>query len=101
MNDINEEEKMSFCLVQAHVNGKWIPMGIAPSKASNNDFDSAGALSKELCEMGRITCIVPTEAWSFVTVDTQFSPIKITPFTKGGKTISQIEEQYAALLAKP
>lgn len=72
-------------------------MGIARSKGSNNDFDSAGELSDELLENGRITCIVPTEKWSFVTLDTSAYAIKITPFTKDLKDVEYIERQYEQL----
>ena len=91
------EEKYSFCLVQALIQNVWVPMGIARSKGSESDFDSAGSLSDELREKGRITCIVPTESWSFVTVDTSAYAIKITPFTKGYKDVEYIEHQFKAL----
>lgn len=91
------QEKQSFCLVQALINGTWVPMGVASSRETDNDFESASALSDELRENGRITCIVPTENWSFVTVDTAAYAIKITPFTKGLKDVEFIEHRYREL----
>lgn len=92
-----EEEQYSFCLVQALINGQWTPMGITRATGTSNDFDSASALSDELRETGRITCIVPTENWTFVTLDTRACPIKISPFTRGHKDVRFIKQNFKEL----
>ena len=47
-----EEQEHSFCLVQALINGHWMPMGLTRATGMGNDFNSASALSDELRTTG-------------------------------------------------